>query len=188
MTEKPTQLLQLHISLLDIDPPIWRRLIVPDNLSFAQLGQVLLIAMGWECYHLYEFRVGKCTISDPENNYGDDDNFHDQHTTLLHQIIDGRQKKFRLWYDFGDDWWHEIRIEKHLPDDGLGVRLLEGENACPPEDCGGVPGYFRLLDIFADRKHPEYKEMHEWLGRIFDPIQFHLKKTQKAIAACMKQS
>jgi hypothetical protein len=186
MTVKNTGLLQLHISLLEIEPLIWRRVIVPCQISFAELGNVLLTAMGWDCCHLYEFRVGAHIISDPENNDGDDDNFHDQHTTLLHQVIGSRQKKFKLWYDFGDDWWHDIKIEKHLPDDGLGARLLAGENACPPEDCGGVPGYYRLLEIMADKKHPEYQEMREWLGETFDPATFNLEQTRKAVAAILQ--
>ena len=57
------------------------------------------------------------------------------------------------------------------------ARCLEGARACPPEDCGGTPGYDDLLNILENRKHPEHKSMKEWLGRPLDPEAFDVEKT-----------
>jgi len=82
-------------------------------------------------------------------------------------------------YDFGDSWEHEIRVEKLVPVGAGGARkaiCLAGERACPPEDCGGQPGYDHLLKVMANRKHPEYRDMLDWLGERFDPEAFDLAR------------
>lgn len=86
-------------------------------------------------------------------------------------------------YDFGDGWTHEIHVEKVLPAE-TGARLtrcLAGERACPPDDCGGPPGYQNMLDILADPEDPEYEEMLEWVGEDFDPEAFDLDAVDKAL-------
>ena len=86
--------------------------------------------------------------------------------------------KFRHSYDFGDDWTHEIAVEKVL-DRGPGPypRCTGGRRAAPPEDSGGVWGYADLLEILADPAHPEHDERLEWLGSDsaadFDPARFN---------------
>lgn len=187
MTDHTTRLLQLRISLQDVEPVVWRRILVPDDIDFGRLAQIILIAMGWGGGHLHLFQVGHDMIGDPQINDGMD-NCHNEYTTYLYEIIGSRKKKFRFEYDFGDDWQHKILIEKRLPDDGLGVRVLEGENACPPEDCGGAWGYANLLEIMADENHPEFDEMCDWLGDdTFDPTLFDLKNVQKVMKAHFNQ-
>jgi hypothetical protein len=87
-------------------------------------------------------------------------------------------------YDFGDGWDHQVAIEKALPPNAAFKRpvCLAGANACPPEDCGGVEGYYRLLGILGDPNHPEHEEMKEWLGGEFDPTEFDLER----VNACLK--
>ena len=179
MTQRSAQLLQLHISLADIEPLIWRRIVVPDTVLFVELAWIILIVMGWENRHLHEFRVGSLVIGDPSMD-GEGD-FHDETVTPLNQVIDDSIKQFGFCYDFGDDWWHQIVIEARLPDDGKGVRLLDGQNACPPEDCGGVPGYFNLVEVMREKKHPEYKDLRAWLGRSYDPTVFKPVTTRKLL-------
>lgn len=81
-------------------------------------------------------------------------------------------------YDFGDDWEHELLVEKELPvDPGVHYPLcLAGKRACPLEDCGGVWGYQNLLEILADPKHEEHAETLRWLGGEFDPEAFELNE------------
>ncbi len=81
-------------------------------------------------------------------------------------------RKFRYWYDFGDDWWHTVAIEKRLPADAEAppAQLLAGENACPPEDCGGLWGYADLLDALADpATMKSTNSLKDWIGDDFDP-------------------
>jgi hypothetical protein len=86
-------------------------------------------------------------------------------------------------YDVGDDWAHEVRVERELESES-GKReaiCVAGENACPPEDCGGVPGYLDMLDVLADAQHEEYGEMREWLGDDFDSRHFDVDQTNKSL-------
>jgi|GEM_PF-2937576 len=65
MKQRPAKLLQLRITLLDIDPPILRRVLVTDDLTFAQLHKVIQAAMGWGDYHMHEFEVGGSASGTP---------------------------------------------------------------------------------------------------------------------------
>jgi len=187
MDQASVKLLQLRITLSDIDPPIWRRVIVPDDLTFAQLHKVIQAAMGWENCHMHEFEVGGTRVGDatPDSfGFGSVPKPLSEKKARLGETL-GNRRKFRYGYDFGDDWWHDIAIEKRLPDDGLGPRLLAGERACPPEDCGGPWGYGNLLEILADSSHSEHEELREWAGD-FDPERFDHEAAAKAVAKSVR--
>ena len=83
-------------------------------------------------------------------------------------------------YDFGDDWEHDIKLEKILPPDPAAVTpvCLTGKGACPPEDCGGAWGYADLKEAIANPDHEEHEELLGWLGlddpSEFDPAEFSL--------------
>ena len=179
--------LRLRVTLLDVVPPVWRELLVPIDFTFAQLHRVLQAAMGWEDYHLHEFDVGGVCIGlpSPEDKYFPRNRpLRDERKTCVGDMLEGR-RKFRYWYDFGDDWWHEIVIGKAAETDGEGPRLLAGEGACPPEDCGGPHGYAELLQALADPKHPEHRELREWAGA-FDPQRFDFDRAAKAVAKAVR--
>lgn len=188
MEQLSAKLLQLRITLSNIDPPIWRRVLVTDDLTFAQLHKVIQAAMGWEDYHMHEFEVGEIRVGDATPDpfgLGSVPRPLSEKKTRLSDVL-GNRRKFRYWYDFGDDWWHEIAIEKRLPDDGLGPRLLAGERACPPEDCGGPWGYADLLETLADPDRPDHEELREWAGD-FDPERFDLEVAAKAVAKTVRR-
>ena len=50
-------------------------------------------------------------------------------------------------------------------------RYIGGERNAPPEDCGGIPGYYGLLEAIADPAHPNHAHLKEWAGD-FDPTTF----------------
>jgi hypothetical protein len=102
----------------------------------------------------------------------------------------GEKSKFLYSYDFGDDWRHEIVVEKVLPSDPKVTYpvCMKGKRACPPEDCGGPWGYVELLDILADRKHPEHKSRKEWLGGDFDAEEFALDRVNAELAMMNQRS
>lgn len=159
---------QLKIALPYIEPPIWRRLEVPGAMTFDALHAVIQIAMGWEDCHLWMFYVGKTEVS-PESEQFDfpgKQRAQSADRTTLDHMLAGRRIKFRYIYDMGDDWLHEIKVEKvSAPAPGAQYpRCTGGERACPPEDCGGFPGYLNLLETLANPKHPEREEMLEWIG------------------------
>lgn len=168
---------QFKILLKNVsDPKVWRRIQVPAQYSFEEFHKVIQFAFGWEFSHLYFFSPTRYN-SKPmiEMNYKEfvntadyemfDKDSLDAATTLLSEIFVCEKQKFTYLYDTGDDWKHQITLEKILTDIEIEKPiLLKGEGACPPEDCGGPWGYETLKETLADKKHPEHKEMKEWLG------------------------
>ncbi len=163
---------QIKITLMGIEPPVWRRIQVPADITLEALHDIAQIAMGWEDAHLHLFIVNgeEYGATDPE--FGT--TIHDEREALLGQLAKPGDRLAYV-YDFGDDWEHEIRIERVLhveTTEGL-PRCIGGERACPPEDCGGAPGYARLLQILADPDHEEHEDMLDWLGdEALDPEAF----------------
>ena len=102
--------------------------------------------------------------------------------------VGGRRRSFSYEYDFGDGWRHRITIEKRLPSDPLRkpAALLDGERACPPEDCGGVPGYYNILEAKRTPRSAESREILDWLGP-YQPASFKLTKHQKQVDALFKR-
>lgn len=82
--------------------------------------------------------------------------------------------KFRYVYDFGDDWDHDVHVEKTLARSEVDEvpTCTAGRRACPPEDCGGTWGYEEFLIAIADPSHERHAELIEWNGGDFDPEAF----------------
>ena len=160
------QVAQLDITLLDTDPPVWRRMLVPTTIPLDRLSDVIQAAMGWTGTHLHAFvhRSGRYGPPDPDFPVRDE-----RRATLQDLAGDG----FRYEYDFGDGWEHEIRLVGLVPaePDGRYPACTDGARACPPEDCGGTPGYERLVAL------------REWLGREFDPADFDVAAANRRILA-----
>lgn len=185
--------LQLKITLEHLKPAIWRRVVVSDALTFQQLHKVIQYAMGWEDCHLHEFELASPRIrigtNQPDGfmDFGDSEHLLPERTTRLADVLAGK-RKLRYWYDFGDDWWHTIAIEKRLPADlaAAPAELLAGENACPPEDCGGPWGYAEMLAVAADPSDPGHEEILDWLGGDdFDPTAFDLARHATQVRAAV---
>ncbi|SNR56130.1 plasmid pRiA4b ORF-3 family protein [Blastococcus mobilis] len=142
---------------------------MPGALTLRELHAVLQTAMGWQDAHLHLFRVGNVLYGDIEDFPGE---LRDDETTTVSDVarIAG---EFRYEYDFGDGWEHAIQVGQRLLAVGLGTpHCFDGARACPPEDCGGAPGYDRLLVVLADPAHPEHAELVDWVGAEFDPEAF----------------
>lgn len=184
----PERRLVLHVEIEGISPPIWRRLEVENCLTFAELHVILQAAMGWENDHLYEFIVGDHHIgptSEDSPAWGDPV-LPDQEVEIG-QVL-GRRKSFRYLYDFGDSWRHRITVEERLPSTPTErpAMLRAGARACPPEDCGGVWGYQRLLDALANPKDEQYSETLDWLGD-YKPEAFSITSARKAVASMFRR-
>jgi len=172
---------QLKVTLKGSKPPIWRRIQVPSDTSLYRLHLILQVVMGWTNSHLYQFVVGRTYYGDPDPDYGGE--MKNARTRKLSQVAPAEKDRFVYEYDFGDDWEHDILVEKVLPA-VPGVRYLAclgGKRACPPEDCGGIWGYAELLEAIKDPNHPEHEEMVEWVGGEFDPEAFDLEEINESL-------
>jgi hypothetical protein len=162
---------QLKVTVMDTRPPVWRRLVVPAEMTLAHLHHVLQAAFGWWDCHLHEFEIGAM-------RYGVDDGEDwrppsDERRARLMDVADAGSS-FVYVYDFGDNWRHRIVVEKVEPA-GAAVRYplcIDGRRAGPPEDCGGTWGYREFLAAIADPAHEEHDSMLEWVGGFFDPEAF----------------
>jgi len=182
-------LYQLKITLDDVRPPIWRRVLLPADTPLPTLHHLIQTVMGWEDAHLHAFRVGETAYGQPDPDF--DHWMQSEARIRLAQIAPAVKSKFRYEYDFGDDWQHTVVVEKILPAEaGQAYPLcLTGKRACPPEDCGGPGGYAELLEAISDPEHKEHEdtehedtehedteheEMRDWVGEEFDPEAFDL--------------
>lgn len=169
---KPRALV-LRITIAEIEPPIWRRVSVPDAYTLHQLHRVIQLVFGWLDYHLYAFAVGGRVFEEPlEEAEGEDST-----AVRLRDLPLGAGAKLTYTYDFGDHWVHEIVVEDlyiSTPDcedeDPLPV-LYAGERAGPREDCGGPEGYRDMCEALRDPGHPDHGTYQLWAG-VYDPKWF----------------
>ena len=183
----PNCIYQFKIALQGITPTVWRRIQVPEGYSFWDFHVAIQDSMGWLDYHLHAFRVRRkhsraaieIGIPDDYGFEGDaeihagweipiSDYFHDIGATADYE------------YDFGDGWQHDILFEGILlREKGQKYpRCIDGAQACPPEDCGGVHGYNRVLEVLSDPGDNEHEEMLVWLGGKYDPQEFAPEKAK----------
>ena len=175
---------QIKVELRGATPPIWRRLEVPADISLARLHTVIQIAFGWHDGHLHVFQTphGEFGVAAAELGH------RAEAPVTLEQVAPDAQSKIRYTYDFGDDWEHDIRVEKVLDRDETASypRCTGGRRAAPPEDCGGVSGYADLVEALTDPAHPEHEDKLEWLGlddaAQFDPTGFDATTVTRALS------
>ena len=181
---------QLKITLTEVKPPIWRRIEVKD-CTLAELHEILQVSMGWQECHLHLFKIGSEHYGDPDQwpkEFEDDADTLNEGNAKLSQLLANGVKKFLYTYDMGDCWDHAVLIEKTFPaEPGVKYpRCSGGQRACPPEDCGGAPGYQNFLEAVRDPGHEEHDAMLEWVGGSFDAEAFDLAAVNRALAAVSK--
>ena len=182
-------ILQLKIVLADSRPLIWRRILVSAESTFFDLHVAIQDAFGWQDSHLHQFFTAL--------PYGRNRNYQVIAYPMpeMEDVVDERKVKLSKWfknpkdklwyeYDFGDTWMHEITFEKVIQPESNAKcpQLVDGAQACPPEDCGGIGGYEHLLEVLANPKDEEHKDMLDWLGietpTEFDPAHFDKKEVK----------
>jgi Plasmid pRiA4b ORF-3-like protein len=175
------QIYELKIELLEIEPTIWRQVLVRGSITLAQLHDVIQAAMGWTNSHLHQFIVGAHSYSDPEFEI---EKAKSEYRYRLARLAPRVRNTIAYEYDFGDGWEHQIRVERIIEDDkrypGRPV-CLEGKRHGPPEDCGGSGGYQTFLEAIGNKKHPQHKELLTWIGGSFDPEFFDIGDANKRL-------
>ena len=178
----PAAVHRLKVTLAGIRPPIWRRLLVPSDVTLARLHRILQAAMGWQDRHLHRFRVGAAASGDRVRR--EEVSARGERTARLIEVAPSPADRLRYEYDFGDGWEHDVVVEAMLPPEpGRHYPVcVAGKRACPPEDCGGAWGYGGLLDAVGDPGHPAHAELVAWLGGPFDPEAFDLEGINRRLA------
>jgi len=178
---------QIKVTLLGTKPPIWRRLLVPSTLTLARLHDVLQTAMGWAGGHMHEFRTADrhFGIPDPEDR-SMGMQVENERSIRLSSVLRRAGAKLIYTYDFGDNWEHAVVLEKLLPAQ-LSLDLeypicIDGKLACPPDDCGGIPGYYELIEALADPEHDRHEEISEWISDGFDPQAFSVENVNRMLS------
>jgi hypothetical protein len=167
----PRQIHQIKISLAEVTPPVWRRLLVPGGYTLDRVHRAIQYAMGWQGYHLHSFDIDGVQYGEPDP---------DGELALCDELdarldaVTGKGDKFVYTYDFGDWWEHEVVVEDVFPaepEEEYPI-CVAGARACPPEDVGGAYGYTDFLDALGDPEHPDHDQMRGWIGRSFDATAF----------------
>ena len=165
---------RLKVTLRGSRPSVWRRLEVRADVTLFRLHQILQIVMGWTDSHLHQFRRGSTYYGQPDPELGMDRK--NERRIRLNDVLRKAKDRMVYEYDFGDGWEHDIVLQASGSGTAVTpqVRVLAGRGACPPEDVGGIGGYYGFLEAIRNPKHPEHRDMLEWCGGHFDPDAFEI--------------
>jgi len=176
---KPKRILQFKIALKGIEPAIWRRIRVGDDMNLRTFAVALLLAMGWKNSHLHEFVIGGKhygMMTEEAEDMLDEMPMEDETKYGLKDLSEKHLKKFVFLYDFGDGWQHDVVFEGVFQPEPrvFYPGCIDGARNCPPEDCGGTGGYRELAEKLKKPDDEEYEELIEWLGGKYDTEFFDL--------------
>ena len=169
---------QFKITLKGIRPPIWRRFLIDNRVTFEELHTIIQIIMGWQESHLYGFDTKGTLVERLDDSFDFSSSTReicDAEEIEIGELITEEKQKCLYIYDFGDNWEHELVLEKILPiDENIVVpACIKGKRACPPEDCGGVYMYNEIQAALKGEGELD-EGMIEWLGE-FDTEEFDLE-------------
>ena len=178
----------LKVTLMGTDPPIWRRLVVPGDTTLAALDRIIQAAMGWTNSHLHMFTAGGVLYAEASPEW--EMEVRDERRVRLADVAREEGEAFVYEYDLGDSWRHQVLVEEVIvgrADVAGRPRCLGGEMACPPEDSGGVGGYYDKLLTLRDPESEEHESTRVWVesmtGGPFDPEAFDLEAANESIEA-----
>jgi hypothetical protein len=169
-SDSVNEIATVRIELCDTDPPIWREVEVPTSITLKGLHDVIQAVMGWFDYHLWEFTIGKQRYGLPMDEDWGTLPRREAAKVRLRDVLNPRKTTIDYLYDFGDSWEHRLTVTGVRAGDPKTSypRYVGGERNAPPEDCGGIPGYYDLLDALADPNHPNHADAKEWADD-YDP-------------------
>ena len=183
--------LQIKIVLLGTKPPIWRRVLVPAEFTLAELHKVIQAAMDWEDSHLHAFRIGRQSFGVPSmgGSLMGGPSYVNERRVSLAEVLGKVPSKATYTYDFGDSWEHALTVEKILAAEANVAYPLctDGKLAGPPEDCGGIPGLYHMLEALTDPNHEDHRDMQDWIES-FDPEAFSVEIVNKRLRKTFRMS
>ena len=172
----------VRIELRHADPLIWREVEVPTSITLKILNEIIQAVMGWSDSHLWEFTIGNQRYGLPmDGDWGTEPRIAAA-KVRLREVLKPRRTIIDYIYDFGDGWEHRLTISKirAAPPGTSYPRYVAGERNGPPEDCGGIPGFYELLEAIADPAHPSHAHLKQWAGD-YDPAAFDVLPIKYAL-------
>ena len=162
----------VRIELVDTDPPIWREVEVPTSITLKVLHDVVQTVMGWFDYHLWAFTIGTQRYglpADEDDGWGHEPPA-DATKVRQRDVLRSRKTVIGYLYDFGDGWEHRLTVTNIRAGEPATSypRHVGDERNAPPEDCGGIPGFYHMPDALADPNHTDHAEVAAWLDE-YDP-------------------
>lgn len=173
---------ELYVELEDIEPLIWRRILVPSTISLPKLHDLLQLVMGWTNSHLHSFQIGERAFGMAGADLEELQMLNEKKYTLEAALGDSICE-FVYEYDFGDSWRHLIKVKSVASPntDWFYPLCVAGARAAPPDDVGGVMGYAEFLCAIHNPKHEEHDSMLVWIGGAFDPEGFDLNAINRTL-------
>ena len=173
MTKRVNNLYQIKVSLIGAQPPIWRRLLIEPDTTFQDIHRIIQLAMGWQVSHLHLFQAqdGRL-LGDLAEDEDSMLNVEDESAVAVSSLLTRGGQSLKYEYDFGDSWEHDVKLEKILPGNQEHPlpRCIKAVGQCPPEDVGGLPGFYDFLEAMEEAAHPAHDAAREWRGgEWFDP-------------------
>lgn len=183
-----TDTLILRIELEGIRPEIWRTVMVPAKITLRRLHDVIQAAMGWDDSHLHSFTInGKEYADTSVMDHGfyaspNSNRVKEERSVTLYSFPLASLETFTYLYDMGDSWKHTISvIGTDRVEHDTSFRVIDGANACPPEDVGGVHGYAWFVLAMMHPQYEDHQQVLEWFGRPFDHTMFDLRAAQRLL-------
>ena len=189
-SDGPAPVYQIKVGLRGATPPIWRRLEVPADISLDRLHTIIQIAFGWDDDHLHAFETPYGRFGTPAADRGQ----RSEASVTLEQVAPAAKRKLSYTYDFGDNWEHDILVEKVLDREGSTAypRCTGGRRAAPPDDCGGIWGYAEMMEVLSNPEDEEHNDRLEWLGLAsaaeFDPDVFDAAAVTRKLSRTLSRT
>ena len=188
MSKKIINGFRVRCSLQYSEPKIWREVCLPAECSFAAVHEVIQALMSWENYHLHQFKYNGQYIGLPEVFEDFREDFINEKNMVLGDVFQKKGSKFEYEYDFGDSWGVDVVCAGNMKAGDKLYTVIGGEMAAPPEDCGGIPGFYNMIEVLSEPEHPDYDELYEWIGEMdFDPKEFNIELCNIAVEAIGKR-
>lgn len=177
---------KFRIELDGTSPNIWREFLVSSETKFNRLHHIIQIVMGWKNNHLYEFSMDSYRIGPQfeDDGFNGPNEIIDSKTITIGDVLQHKGQQLEYLYDFGDYWQHVLTVEMIIPDLAIPFPVCcAGALGCPPENVGGLAGFYDFLRIMEKPRHPKHKETKAWVnGQLaptessYDSQQFTLEK------------
>ena len=177
-----SKIYELYVELEDIEPLVWRRLLVPATITLPKLHDLLQLTMGWTNSHLHSFTFGTKSYGMADVDDFQEMDMLDERKQTLEAALGQDLREFLYEYDFGDSWRHRIAVKPARPNADWHYPLCTGgARSAPPDDVGGASGYEEFLAALKDPKHPEHDSMLTWIGGAFDPEGFDVNNINRTL-------